>query len=346
MKYYIYIIMSALLLVACEQEIGEFTDYEAPRLVVNALITAGGENQLIRIRQTGITHVSTVTGAEVSMAVNGEEVFSLISDGEDALAISHNDFRPGDVVTISAHKGEMHASASAMVQEPVIITGVDTMLVKVKSSKWSQELEPHTRYMVHLRLPEGQPRETRYFRVEVVKDIHTTRMSGYDEEQGCWVIGSVNTDTDHSRFSYAYDPALCETENADQEDYPVQIDWLAGVENLYHVFSSNFFKEGEYTLRLDLPHNLWFAGSGGWDQHVRIRIYSISKTEYHYLQALSAAKYYERDVITNGEPMVPSNVTGGAGIFCVESVAEISFYENHFTYPQDEHLHDFYKPQE
>lgn len=345
MKYYIYLLFCALFLASCEQEIGEFTDYEAPRLVVNALITAGGENQQIRIHQTGITHVSTVTGAEVSMAVNGEVVFSQISNGEDSLVIAQNNFHPGDVVTISAHKGEMHASASAMVQEPVIITGVDTMLVKVKSSKWSQQLVPHTRYMVHLRLPEGQPKETRYFRVEVVKDIHTTSMLSHDDELDTLVIGSVNTDTDHSRFNYAYDPALCETENADQEDYPVQIDWLAGVENLYHVFSSNFFDKGEYTLRLDLPHNLWSAGNG-WDQHVRIRIYSISKTEYHYLQALSAAKYYERDVITNGEPMVPSNVTGGAGIFCVESVAEISFYENHFTYPQDEHLHDFYKPQE
>lgn len=343
MKLYISLITVAMMLVACTQEIGEFTDYEAPRLVVNALITAGGENQQIRIHQTGITHVSKVTGAEVSMAVNGNEVFSQISNGEDSLVIGQNNFRPGDVVTISARKGEMHASASALVQEPVIITGVDTMTVKVKASKWNQTLSPHTRYMVHLRLPEGKPKETRYFRVEVVKDIHTTRIIRQDEELDTLVIGSVNTDTDHSQFSYAYDPALCETENADQEDYAIQFDWLAGVENLYHVFSSNFFKEGEYTLRLDLPQNLWFAGNGGWDQHVRIRIYSISKTEYHYLQALSAAKYYERDIFTNSEPMIPSNITGGAGIFCVESVAETSFYENHFIYPQDEHLHDFYE---
>lgn len=338
MKQYIYFILCSLLLVSCETKIGEFVDYEAPRLVVNALITAGGENQQLRIHKTGLTTPETVKGADISIAVNGDEIFSQVSNGEDSLLIANNDIRPGDLVTISAKKDDMLATASVEVPQPVIITGIDTMMVNVKHNSWTNELYPHTRYMVHLRLPETAQNDIQYFRVEVEKDIHTPAVMSMDWNINEYVIDDFRIEDDHSKFMYNYDPALTETENVDQEGFEVSFDWLEGVENLYHVFRSTFFEDGEYTLRLDLPRHAWWEGEGkgGWDQFVRIRIYSIPKIEYHYLQALSAAKYYERDIINNGEPMIPTNITGGAGIFCVESMAEITFHEDHLSSPLSE----------
>lgn len=345
MKQYIYFILCSLLLVSCETKIGEFVDYEAPRLVVNALITAGGENQQLRIHKTGLTTPETVKGADISIAVNGNEIFSQVSNGEDSLLIANNDIRPGDLVTISAKKDDMLATASVEVPQPVIITGIDTMMVNVKKNNWSNEIYPHTRYMVHLRLPETAQKDIQYFRVEVEKDIHTPAVYSVDHDTYEWSITSFCTEDDHSKFLYTYDPALSETENVDQEGFEVSFDWLEGVENMYHVFRSTFFKDGEYTLHLDLPRQQWWENHdvGGWDQHVRIRIYSIPKIEYHYLQALSAAKYYERDIINNGEPMMPTNINGGAGIFCVESMAEIIFHEYHFKNPLTEGLIEWHE---
>lgn len=333
MKHYIAAMLCSISLTACVQEIGEFTDHESPRLVVNTLITAGADNQQLRIHQTGMTHVETVEGAEIRLAVNDRELFRTLTAGEDSLVIGHNDLKPGDVVSLSAQKDEMHATASALVYEPIVITGLDTMMVNVKKYRGASHLTPHTRYLVHLRLPETDAPEVRHFRVEVAKEIRTTASMEQDAQSGSLVITSLKTEDDHSLFSYSHDPALCETENADQSDFALELDWLAGVENRYHVFRSTFFRDGNYTLRLDLPRDVWFSKDGGWAQYVLIRVYAIPQIEYHYLQALSAAKYYERDVISNGEPMIPTNVTGGAGIFCVESVAEISFHEDHFTIP-------------
>lgn len=338
MKHFIYILLTAMLLASCETKIGEFVDYEAPRLVVNALITAGGENQQLRIHKTGLTTPETVKGADISIAVNGNEIFSQITDGNNPLLIANNDIRPGDLVTISAKKDDMLATASVEVPQTVIITGIDTMMVKVKQNSWSNVISPHTRYLVHLRLPDTAQKDIQYFRVEVEKDIHTPAVMSMDWNINEYVIDDFRIEDDHSKFMYTYDPALTETENVDQEGFEVSFDWLEGVENMYHVFRSTFFKDGEYTLRLDLPRQEWWQDQshGGWDQHVRIRIYSIPKIEYHYLQALSAAKYYERDIINNGEPMIPTNINGGAGIFCVESVAEIIFHEDHLNSPLSE----------
>ena len=335
MKHYLYIIMCLFLLVSCEKEIGEFTDYESPRLVVNALITAGGEDQELRIHKTGVTLVEPVTGADVSLCVNGNEIYSTTTNGESSLIIHNNPIKPGDIVTIKAKKDDMLASATAEVPQPVIITGIDTVSVNVKRYSWSDNLHPHTRYLVHLRLPGNiEQKVTQYFRVEIVKDLRTVGgMSNIDKDGNIvdqYFIDFFNTDTDHSYFNYSYDPALCENENIDQENMSVDFDWLDGVDNRYHVFRSEYFDNGEYTLRLDLPHPGSY--SLGWEQDVRIRVYSISKFEYLYLQALATAQYYEMDIISNSEPMIPSNVDGGAGIFCIESVAEISFFEDHEIY--------------
>lgn len=338
MKQYIFILLTALLLVSCETKIGEFVDYESPRLVVNALITAGGENQQLRIHKTGLTTPELVKGADISIAVNGNEIFSQVSNGEDSLLIVQNDIRPGDLVTISAKKDKMHATALVEVPQPVIITGIDTMMVNVKQNSWSDEIYPHTRYMVHLRLPDTAQKDIQYFRVEVEKYVFTPAIMSNDSEAHRYKIDCLRIEDDHSKFMHTYDPALSETENVDQEGFEVSIDWMEGVENMYHVFRSTFFENGEYTLHLDLPRQWWWENRemGGWDQHVRIRIYSIPKIEYHYLQALSVAKYYERDIINNGEPMIPTNIKGGAGIFCVESMAEITFHEDHFITPLSE----------
>lgn len=328
--------MCVLLLTACEREIGELTDYESPRLVVNALITAKADSQIVHLRLTGLAHTSYVSGAVVSISRNGQPFCQYTAEGDPAYMLPPTDFAPGDQVSIDvrseasalgARQGEHHAFASVEVPYPVIITGIDTMSVKAKRFKHSSSYERHTRYLVHLQLPEGNHAdEMQYFRVEVLKNVYTVSTYSLDGD----TVSEVNlmTNEDHTLFSYWGDPALTETENADQENMSVSFDWLDGIENIYHVFRSNYFENGEYTLRLDLPEPYFYAPQLGMAQDVRIRIYAISRTEYNYLQALAALKTLDSGTIYDGEPGITTNITGGTGIFCVESMAEVAFHED------------------
>ena len=316
-----------LLLTACEREIGELTEYESPRLVINALITVQADSQVVHLRQTGLAHTSYVCDAVVSICRNGEPFCQYIAEGDPAYMLPHTDFEPGDQVSIDVRQAEHHAQTVAQVPAPIIITGIDTLSVMAKRYKWSSNYERHTRYLVHLQLPEGsRVDELQYFRAEIFKNIYT--VSSYSLDGDIVSQVSLKTDDDHTLFSYWGDPALTETENADQENMSVSFDWLDGIENIYHVFRSNYFEQGEYTLRLDLPEPYFYNRQTGMAQDVRIRIYAISRTEYNYLQALAAMRTLDIGTIYDGEPGVTTNVTGGAGIFCVESLTEVSFYED------------------
>ena len=318
-----------LLATSCEKEIGEFTEQEAPRLVVNALITAQQENQKMAVSTTYLKQPTRLQGADVTLSVNGQTILQHRTTGEGRyIAVPTEQFNPGDIVSVHVQKDNMVASASSTVPFPVAITGIDTLTVKAKPYKWSSDYEPHTRYLVHLRLPdEANEKETYYFRAEIYKKVLWPKTISYDPEGNLDFVSYFESE-DHTSFSYWNDPALTETENADQENMSVSFDWLDGIENVYHVFRSNYFKDKEYTLHLDLPHAS-ISARWGWEQDVTIRIYAISRTEYNYLQALAALKTLDTGTIYDSEPGVTTNVKGGAGIFCVESVSEVSFHEDH-----------------
>ncbi len=237
-------------------------------------------------------------------------MFGLIFEGDFVGQILG--FGPDDEIAIDARHGDLHANARVKVPEPIIITGLDTMTVRVRSSSSNKKLELHTRYLVHLLQPEGcDAGQTHYYRAEVYKDIL-----------------SIAVDADHNQFSYSSDPALSESENDSQDDLPIEFDWLAGVANKYHVFRDAYFADGRYDLRLDLPYP-YYASSKDWSQHVTIRICSITETEYYYLQSLAVYTTLDTGTIFDTEPGITSNVEGGAGAFCVESVSAISFIEEH-----------------
>lgn len=325
----LFLLLSATFaLSSCEKELGELTEHEEPRLYVNALITASADSQLLYIGKTGTLHTQHVPGARVGLSCNGTPCFEGMMPDANSLLITKTDFRPGDRIAIDVQHGALHAQASADVPAPVIITGIDTMTVMAKRHKSSQTYDQHTRYLVHLRLPDDTRAadELLYFRAEIYKDIYV--VSSYSIEGDRVSEVHLKTYDDHTQFGYWGDPALTESENADQENLSVSFDWLNGIENIYHVFRSNYFVHGEYTLRLDLPEPYFYDRRTGMAQDVRIRIYAISRTEYNYLQALSALKTLDTGTLYDSEPGVTSNVVGGAGIFCIESMTEASFYEN------------------
>ncbi len=319
-----------ILLASCEREAGVLDEKEEPRLVVNAMITAGADSQQVHIRTTGLARAEHAAGADVGIRRNGMVAYSGVADERGSLMFSAEGFGPDDEITIDARHGSLHANARVKVPAPIIITGLDTMTVRVRRSSSNKNLEPHTRYLVHLRQPEGcDAEQTHYYRAEVYKDILSSTKTS---DQSTTQEQSIVVDADHDQFSYSSDPALTESENDSQDDLPIEFDWLAGVENKYHVFRDVYFADGRYDLRLDLPYP-YYASSRDWSQHVTIRIYSITETEYYYLQSLAVYTTLDAGTIFDTEPGITSNVEGGAGMFCVESVTDISFEEEHFVLP-------------
>lgn len=327
MKHIIYFILCGLLLTSCEQEIGELTEYESPRLVVNAMLTAQQDEQPLRIRMTGLTEATRVDGAEVSLSLNGKPYCQQMTKGEDSLVVSTRDFVPGDVVGVEVRKDGMLATAQAVVPQPIMITGIDTTTVMASRYQWSNDMEPHRRLLIDLQQPEGtNPDETYYYRVEIYKDMILPSSWSVVDDRITQVI--YKTDDDHQQFSFAGDPALSETSGLNQEDMAVSFDWLDGMSNLYYVMRSTYFEHGKYTLRLDFPYPFG-AGKAGWAQEVRIRLYAISRTEYNYLMALSAYRSLDSETIYDSEPGITTNVVGGAGFFGVEMMTEVTFYDDH-----------------
>ena len=319
-----------ILLASCEREAGVLDEKEEPRLVVNAMITAGADSQQVHIRTTGLARAANASAAEVSILQNDMVAYSGIADKRGSLMFSAKGFAPDDEIAIVARYGSIHANARVRVPKPIIIMGLDTMTVRVRRSSSNKNLERHTRYLVHLRQPEGyDSKQTHYFRVEVYKDILSLKKTS---DQTATEEQSIVVDADHDQFSYSSDPALTESENDSQDDLPIEFDWLAGVENKYHVFRDVYFADGRYDLRLDLPYP-YYASSRDWSQHVTIRIYSITETEYYYLQSLAVYTTLDAGTIFDTEPGITSNVEVGAGMFCVESVTDISFEEEHFVLP-------------
>ena len=328
MKRILILPLTITLLASCEKEVGVLDEKEEPRLVVNAMITAGADSQQVHIRTTGLARAEYAAGADVSIQRNGMVAYSGTADERGSMMFSAKDFTPDDEIAIDARHGSLHANARVKVPAPIIITGLDTIMVRVRRNSSFTNLECHTRYLVHLRQPEGyDSNQTHYYRVEVYKDILSSKKAS---DQSPTEEQPNNVDADHDQFSYSSDPALSESENDSQDDLPIEFDWLAGVANKYHVFRDAYFVDGEYDLRLDLPYP-FYASSRDWSQHVTIRIYSITETEYYYLQSLAVYTTLDTGTIFDTEPGITSNVEGGAGMFCVESVSAVSFMEEHLS---------------
>lgn len=339
MKRIVYLIVSVFCFISCEQEVGELTAYESPRLVVNALLSASDETQSIRIRQTGRMHAEMVDGADVTLSLNGSPFYHHVTSCEDSLLVPTHGFKVGDEVSIHVSREDMYAVASAEVLPPVIITGIDTLTVLAQRYSSSSGMEPHRRLLVHLRLPdEMDSSDTHFFRAEVVRRV--IEPASYSLVGDRVEEVSYKENTYFNTFSYASDPALCESEGLDQDKMPVSFDWLEGLKNIYHLFRSTYFKDREYTLHLDFP-TPHFLSQYGWAQQVMIRIFSISRTEYNYLMALSAYKTLDSGTIYDTEPGITTNVKGGAGIFCIETMAVDSVYDDHHLIQAGDYYQDF-----
>ncbi|MBO4598579.1 MAG: DUF4249 family protein [Bacteroidaceae bacterium] len=313
MKHLLHILaftFAAFVAASCEYEIGEVDESSKHQLIINALMTAQGQDNYVELHLTGTTKTTLVRNAQVKIFINGSLAEEATSD--TCIYKIKSLFASGDKVRIEASDGQHSASAETTVPETVTVVSVDSADVRFGN-------ENYTRYFIKIKDPSSL-KETKYYRLSVVREQHKVNGAYYHDNELYYV--SYSTDIDN-KYSYYSDIALSEGMSKKSKDYENMdaIELVEEVKNVFGLFRSSYFSNGEYTLNIDLKE-WWGHDVKGDAEDIHFKIRSIPESEYYYLQAVSVFQNYEEGVMLTPAPIVPSNVKGGTGIFSVSAMAE------------------------
>lgn len=356
LKYILF--LASFLLVSCEENVRWIDEMEVtPKLTISALLSTGTEdNQQVSVHTTGVAKTSVVTDAAFQLTVNGQQVDSAIyticydsipmyaneslgTSAQEGYYYLNYHFKPGDEVSLRVQSKGQTAEAHTEVPYPIEITGVDTLhLVKYDDSGDAQD---YLRLMIHLRQPE-EMHGTQYFRLAVNKtstyylgqcnsSIHNDTVDYVDKRQ---VLSTS--------YEYDSDIALRSIEQKEENDDDYFADLSYNIKNIYGIFRNSVFKNKEYTLTIDVEYDYFYYSynhyysnpdpnyrpfRAGYEFIYEIKVYTLPRIEYLYLNSLCALSEYESGLISSNPPVVPSNIEGGTGIFSISAKAAYTLTE-------------------
>lgn len=317
MKRHIYILalaIASLLAVSCDKEIGMVDFNEQPRLIINSLMTANDTANFVELNLTGNAETMPVKGAQVRIFVNGSLSEEVTSDSSTYMIKSQ--FESGDKVKIEAKADKYEASAEVVVPDTVEVLSIDSVeVVMYDKYHYAQHF---MRYFIRIK-DRSALSETKYYRLSVTQEV--TAVGGYGVRNGI-VDQVVYYNYLNHEYAYSSDIALSEGEIKKENNFEdvVDVDMVENIYNYYGLFRSSYFKNGEYTLAIDIKSP--YYRSEGYAENIQFEIRSIPRSEYFYLQAIASFQNYEEGYALSPTPIVPSNVNGGTGIFSVSAMAK------------------------
>lgn len=321
MKKYILLLCTLLAMVACTNTIGYLPDDEPKKLVVNALMTAGNDNNRIYLHYTGWAASTPATDGMIHLYINGQLAETITAEADYYPVKSK--FNAGDKVRIEAStaNGAYRAEAEASVQAPLQILQVDTSYVSLRDyDAWAGEEPVYDNYLrLHIRLKQQQADiDNAFYRLEIRQVFYTHKW--YDARD------TLSVDTVYN-YSYIFDTALMNGKPGQSIDDGFEL--IQKWNNNFGLFKSSFFKAGEYTQTVDLKEDINYIhiNSNKAERDITIRLYSISEDEYKYLHAMSAAIDFDADNFIYAVPLIPSNIQGGIGILGIAGLAEYKLRE-------------------
>lgn len=297
---YIYSLSLALCLSAifqsCESDV-DFNDKEsAPKMVINSIVNAEQETQLLKLSESvfafGNQKPKAVENAELLLKINGVETPLTFEKTQDYRRYYsfRSSFKQGDKVEISA-KSPAHNAIYGIDQVPekAEITGVKT--------EWFTGLKDEKSYLRTLITIKDKPNEKNYYRIIIrVKEIY----ENIKEADAEWLQYNVHLDQE-PLFNYIPDTPWNEDPNK------------------YCIFSDELIDGKEYTLNVYVPldkDNPWGALP---KTLVKAEIHSLSENLFRYLRSVELAG--QTDNFT--EPVkIFSNIQNGYGILGLYNVNE------------------------
>lgn len=318
MKTYIYysiLLIAALTIVSCENELPFNIKNNPPKLVMNALINADSLTNVLYLNLTGKENVTHLQDATVEVRVNGVMKESprplpprTDYDPQCRFNITGT-FTPGDVVRIDARTNDGRHHAWAEVTVPQRLNGIeniDTLTVPLTQYHYTQD---YMRYKITF---SDRPSETNYYRIVVDKQMELQKNN---EEEGGPEYIYWTQHISHA-FISREDIVLTDGQPSTKDDEDNGL--FDNAKNIYGVFDDSRFKNTSYTMTIynDLNYETDKDPNDGYytEMNVIIRLLSITETEYYYLKALNLVDSDAYDPTINEPLRYPSNVHGGTGI--------------------------------
>lgn len=321
MKKYFLFLCTLVVLGACTNTIGYLPDDEPRKLIVNAIMETGENDNRIYLHYTGWTSTTPVTDGIVHLYINGKLEETIIAEGDYYPVKSI--FRTGDKVNIEAtsENGKFKAKGETYISAPLQIINVDTTYVSLRDyNAWVGDKPVYDNYLrlkIQLKQPSAEG-ENKYYRLEIKQIFYSHRW--YDSRD------TLSIDTTYN-YNYIYDTALTDGKpgHAIDEGFELIQKW----NNYFGLFKSSYFKNGEYGMTVDLKEDINYIhiDSRKAERYIRIRLYSISESEYRYLHAMSSALDFDAENFIYAVPLIPNNIEGGIGIFSIANQVEYKLKE-------------------
>lgn len=321
MKKYFLFLCTLIILGACTNTIGYLPDDEPRKLIVNAMMKAGDDDNRVYLHYTGWTATTPVTDGIVRLYINGKLAETITAEGHYYPVKSI--FRTGDRVNIeaSAENGEFTAKAETRISAPLQIMSVDTSYISLRDyNGWVGNKPIYDNYL-RLKIQLKQPHieeENMYYRLEIQQVSYSHR----------WYDGSdtLSIDTTYN-YNYIYDTALTDGKpgHAIDEGFELIQKW----NNYFGLFKSSYFKNEEYAMTVDLKEDINYIhmDSHKAERYISVRFYSISESEYRYLHAMSSSLDFDAENFIYAVPLIPSDIEGGIGIFGIANQTEYKLKE-------------------
>lgn len=316
--HFLSLLITALTIISCENELPFNIKDNPPKLVMNALINADSLTNIVYLNLTGKEHTTYVQNATLEVRVNGkltENLRPLPIESDYLLQCSFSmssKFMPGDVIRLDAltDDGQYHAWAEVTVpRRPDNIEKVDTLTIPFMQSGYAQK---NLKCKITFK---DLTDEDNYYRIVMDTRVMQTRLN---EDKEVIAVQSWH----NYYFISREDIVLTDGQPSTGDD--ANNGMFDIVENKYGVFNDSRFKNSSYTMTVYVPYYL-FRGIEPSSPliieqaDITVRLLNITETEYYHLKALNLVDSDSFDETINEPIKYPSNVNGGTGIVGVST---------------------------
>ena len=296
------LIISILLLSGCEKDIDFGGKEPAPKMVVNAIINAQSDTNLIKISESVFDFSGQKPGVvenpEIHLNVNGKECSQIWTD---TIIDVHSYYKfvsklnAGDKIEFSAHT-QKHGTVKSYDIVP-------DNTVEIKNIDHSWFIKDGTGYMRLYVTLKDNPQERNFYRIVAKTKVDITHPS-IQEPNNIWSLNRIFIDGE----MLFHNP----TEEGEGRE-----------PDFYRIFTDDLFQGKEYTL------NIYIDGSNyadsDWNDYVRqwvkVEIHTLSEKLYHNLHSQELAIGPSGDIFS--EPVkIYTNMQGGYGILGVYNICE------------------------
>lgn len=301
--FYTALIISVLLLFGCEKDIDFSGKEPVPKMVVNAVINAQSDTNLIKISESVFDFSGQKPGIvenpEIHLNINEKECAQIWLD---TIINVHSYYKfvsklnSGDKVEFSAHT-QKHGTVNGYDVVPD-----NTVEIKnIEHSWFIKEGKGYLRLYVTLK---DNPQKRNFYRI-VVKTKSDVVHPSIQEPNNIWSLKNIFID-DEMLF---HNPTETEGEGKSP--------------NFYRIFSNDMIQGKEYTLNIYIEESN--SADSNWNDYVRqwvkVEMHTLSENLYQNLHSQELAIGLSGDVFS--EPVkIYTNMQGGYGILGVYNISE------------------------